>query len=221
MRVRFAWTVALLLQVLSARNGTAGAPDAVERALGEATVLVGSGCSGVLIDGPDLVLTAEHCIRERTSVELRFAGGAVRTGWVGAIDHVADQALLLLEEPVALKPLRLTPRPPVVGSILYFRGSPSQPRFQEARLERIGTCRSLPQLSNAVFTTIDGKPGDSGAPIVDGAAQVVGIVHGGAQCEIATPAATARRLVERLLADDPAPQTPAAHRASSSTSPGR
>jgi hypothetical protein len=57
----------------------------------------------------------------------------------------------------------------------------------------------LPALGSALFTTIDGVPGDSGAPIVDSAARVVGLVHGGAQCHIATPSETLRRLIADVL----------------------
>ena len=54
-------------------------------------------------------------------------------------------------------------------------------------------------LGGALFTSIDGIPGDSGAPIVDAGARVVGLVHGGAQCHIATPSDTLRRLIADVL----------------------
>jgi len=50
-----------------------------------------------------------------------------------------------------------------------------------------------------LFTTIAGIPGDSGAPLVDSATHVVGLVHGGAQCHIATPSATLQRLIADVL----------------------
>jgi S1-C subfamily serine protease len=193
---------ALLAGMLAPPPAHAGANDGVERALRAASVLVGSGCSGVLAEGPDLVLTAEHCIPGRQSVELRFSDGATRTGWVVAIDHVADQALVLLEQPVALTPLMIVRNLPVGGTVLYFEGRPSEPRFQEAKLEKVGRCPSLPALPNALFTTIAGVPGDSGAAIVDAGARVVGLVHGGAQCQIATPADTLLRLVDHFFASD-------------------
>ncbi|MCC6849707.1 MAG: trypsin-like peptidase domain-containing protein [Deltaproteobacteria bacterium] len=187
---------ALVCLVVPAR---AARPPGVEQALLAASVLVGSGCSGVLVDGPDLVLTAEHCIDGGATHTLRFSDGSRRTGWVAGVDREADQALLLLEEPVALQPLRLAPRPPIAGTVLYFAGNPSRARFREATLDRTGRCPSLPSLGNALFTTIDGVPGDSGAAIVDGAARVVGLVHGGAQCRIATPSDTLRRLIADVL----------------------
>ncbi len=190
---------ALLLIAGAVVPALAARPPAVEQALLAASVLVGTGCSGVLVDGPDLVLTAEHCVTGSATHKLRFSDGAERTGWVAGVDHAADQALLLLEEPVTLKPLALVRQLPIAGTILYFAGNPSHPRFQEAKLERTGRCPSLPALGGALFTTIDGIPGDSGAAIVDGAIRVVGLVHGGAQCHIATPSDTLRRLIADVL----------------------
>ena len=177
----------------------AARPAGIEQALLAATVLVGSGCSGVLVDGPDVVLTAEHCVTGSATHVLRFSDGAQRTGWVAGVDHDADQALLLLEEPVTLAPLTLARQQPIAGTVLYFAGNPRSPRFQEAKLERTGRCPSLPGLESALFTTIIGVPGDSGAPIVDAGTRVVGLVHGGAQCHIATPSETLRRLIAAVL----------------------
>jgi len=195
-------TRAVVLALLALVTSTAdafAAPAGLEQSLLGASVLVGAGCSGVLVDGPDLVLTAEHCITGSATHALRFSDGARRTGWVAGVDHDADQALLLLEEPVTVKPLALVRQPPIAGTVLYFAGNPDHPRFQEAKLERTGRCPSLPSLGDALFTTINGIPGDSGAPIVDAGTRVVGLVHGGAQCHIATPSETLRRLIADVL----------------------
>jgi hypothetical protein len=90
--------------------------------------------------------------------------------------------------------------------VLFFQGHPERPRFQQARLDRVGTCQSLPALPNALFTSIEGVPGDSGAPLVDGGARIVGLVHGGADCHIATPANTLATMLEDVLGPSPAPQ---------------
>ena len=175
------------------------ATDDVRARLHEASVNVGPGCSGALTEGSDLVVTARHCVTDRRVLEVRFTNGLVRTGFVAATDEAADQAVLLLEDPVPVRPLALARGVPISGSILYFEGNPRTPRFQEARLDHAGLCPSLPRLPNALFTTIDGVPGDSGAPLVDAAGRIVGLVHGGAQCEIATPADTLARLIDRVL----------------------
>ncbi len=171
----------------------------IERALYEATVVVGTDCAGVLADGPDLVFTAAHCVHGQKSVELTFSNGAHATGWVAAVDRVTDQALLVLEEPVPITPLMLARRHPIAGTILYFAGHPSALRFREVKLQRVGRWPSLPLLQHALFTTIVGVPGDAGAPIVNTAGRVVGIIHGGRQYEVGTPVRGLRRLVTRVL----------------------
>jgi len=186
--------------LLAADPARAAAPSGLQQSLLAATVLLdGGACSGVLVDGSDLVLTAKHCITAGATHALRFSNGAERTGWVAGVDDGADQALLLLEEPVPLRPLQLAKQPAIAGTVLYFAGNPNKPRFQEAKLDRTGRCPSLPGLGAALFTTIDGVPGDSGAPIVDSAGRVVGLIHGGAQCHIATPSATLHRLIAEVL----------------------
>lgn len=171
----------------------------VYQALHAASVIVNSGCSGALIQDRDLVVTARHCVRQSDAVEVEFTSGDVRTGRVVAVDRVADQAVLVLDEPVAIEPLLLAERRPEPRSRLYFEGNPERPQFQEAELDRFGRCPSLPDLPNALFTTIEGQPGDSGAALVDRAARVVGLVHGGERCHIATPADALWRLLLRVF----------------------
>jgi S1-C subfamily serine protease len=179
---------------------------AVQRALQAATVeLVGGGCTGALVESSDMVVTAGHCVTDvGQEVRVKFARGFARSAWVVAIDDRADQALLLLETPVAIEPLQVARRRQVPGAVLYFEGHPARARFRRARLDRIGRCPSLPDLPNALFTSIDGVPGDSGAPLVDAAARIVGLVHGGARCHIATPADTLLRMIDRVLAEESA-----------------
>jgi len=196
---------ALALVVLAttpARSEQPAGSAAVRNALHAASVSI-DGCAGVLAESPGVVVTARHCVKsEGQELRVRFTTGSTRSAWVAAIDEVADQALLLVEDPPAIAPLPLVRRRPIVGTVLYFEGNPTRARFQSARLDRIGRCPSLPDLPNALFTSIHGVPGDSGAPLVDGAARIVGLVHGGAQCRIATPADTLGRLIDRVLADD-------------------
>jgi S1-C subfamily serine protease len=199
-----------------------GSPLGVRRALHESSAsLDGDRCSGVLAESSELVLTARHCVGQGGDrVRVRFPAGFARGAWVVAIDERADQAVLLLESAVPLEPLTIARRPVIPGAVLYFEGNPSRPRFQSARLDRIGRCQSLPTLPNALFTGIEGEPGDSGAPLVDGAMQVVGLVHGGARCHIATPADTLGRLIDRLLERE-TPQVAAAPYAEGADSPSR
>lgn len=189
---------------MGAAPGLAPAPPGVRRALHAASAaLEPIGCSGVLAEEPDIVVTALHCVDDEAgAVRVRFTNGTTRTARVAATDPAADQAVLVLDAPVAIEPLPIVHRRQIPGTVLYFEGHPDEPRFQGARLDRIGRCDSLPRLPNALFTGIEGRPGDSGAPLVDVAARIVGLVHGGVRCHIATPADSLLRLVERVLDRD-------------------
>jgi S1-C subfamily serine protease len=194
----------VLLGTASARAEDPFGDLAIRRALREATVSLETGCAGVLAESSQLVLTARHCLPKTggQSMAVRFSNGERRTGWIVASSKNADQAVLFVEDPVPIEPLTVVRRPQIPGTVLYFAGNPSRPRFQSARLDRIGRCPSLPDLPNALFTSIKGTPGDSGAPLVDSAARVVGLVHGGANCHIATPADSLVRLVDQVLDRD-------------------
>lgn len=196
-------TLAILGSIAPVEARTLGHANDLQQRLHAASVTIdGAQCSGVLAEGPDLVFTAAHCVRGASHARLRFSSGTERTGWVVATDQAADQALLILEDPVDIEPLSLVRRRQIPGTILYFEGHLSRTAFQTLRLDRIGRCPSLPNLANALFTSVKGKPGDSGAPLVDRAGRVVGLVHGGARCHIATPAKSLVRLLDRALAPD-------------------
>lgn len=205
MRLPRVMSAALVFALVFPAASAATLWEDIERALYEATVLVGTDCAGVLADGPDLVFTAAHCVHGQESVELTFSNGEHTTGWVAAVDRVTDQALLVLEEPVAITPLMLARRHPIAGTILYFAGHPRALRFREAKLQGVGRWPSLPLLQHALFTTIVGAPGDAGAPIVNTAGRVVGIIHGGRQYDVGTPVRGLRRLVTKALDAEASP----------------
>jgi S1-C subfamily serine protease len=184
----------------------------VRRVLHAASVVIEtSGCAGVLAESPQIILTARHCV-DGQRMRVRLSTGSVRTAWLVATNGASDQAVLFLEEPAGVEPLALVRRQQIPGTLLYFEGNPGRPRFQSARLDRIGRCPSLPNLPNALFTSIEGVPGDSGAPLVDAAARVVGLVHGGVRCHIATPADSLIRLVDHVLERDVVELTRRPHR---------
>lgn len=196
--------LALTIGFAIALAGPAAAHEAtVRRTLTDATVRLSSGCTGAIAERSQLIVTAWHCVTGRQSVRARLADGEERTAWVVATDEASDQAVLFLEEPTGVPPLRIVRRAQIPGTVLYFAGHPDRPVFQAARLDRIGVCPSLPRLPNALFTSIRGRPGDSGAALVNAAGELVGLVHGGARCEIATPADTLHTLVQQVLRPSP------------------
>ena len=192
--------LALGATVAPARANPPPVPAAVRRALTAATVLVlPAECGGVLAASPDLVATALHCIDRGAALRVRTSGGTLLDARLEATDAAADQAVLILERPAAAEPLAVLRQPPIVGTVVFFQGNPQRPRPQDARIDRRGRCESLPRLPDALFTSIRGEAGDSGSPLVDGAARLVGLVHGGARCQIATPATRLAPLLDRAL----------------------
>lgn len=168
----------------------AAVPRSVRAALDTATVLVlPSRCAGVVVEHADLVATARHCVGGRDeAVRVRLDDGEEIAGRVVVVDDRTDQVIIRLRAAAAVDPLAIARRSLIRGTVLYFQGNPERPRPQDVRLDDIRTCGSLPDLPDAFFTSIRGTPGDSGAPVVDGGAEVVGLVHGGARCHIVTPA---------------------------------
>jgi hypothetical protein len=199
------WQIVLVLVLAVPAASRADLRDVVASRLAEASVALAPDCTGVLAGGHELVFTAEHCVRGRPFVEATFVDGSTEIGWVAVVDRVSDQALLLLENPVAQAPLPLARRRPIAGQVLYFEGDARAPRFREVTLKRVARVPSLPLLQNALFTTIVGAPSDAGAPIVDSAARVVGLVHGGSRYQVGTPVTAMRRLLDKLLQEGPLP----------------
>jgi S1-C subfamily serine protease len=201
--------VALCLTLLAsgARANPSDVPRSVQEAVRAATVeVLPARCAGAVAEVPELVVTARHCAKtvgDEVTVRVAATGRQLRA-WVAAVDETADQAVLLLDGAAAVAPLDVARRAPIEGTVLFFAGNPRQPKWQSLRLDRVAPCPSLPGLANALFTSLRGAPGDSGAPLVDGAGRIIGLVHGGARCQIATPGDRLVRLLDRVLGVQPA-----------------
>ncbi|MCY1047144.1 serine protease [Corallococcus sp. bb12-1] len=173
-----------------------------------ATVTLGDGhCAGVVVGQGRHVLTAAHCVAQERGPEFtNFEDGRRMEGRYVFVDRGRDLAVLELEAKASVAPLEVAEALPAPGDVLVFTGRhdrPGEPR--QVMLERLGRCPSLPDVPAALFTTLDGTPGDSGAPLVDARMRVVGLVHGGARCSIAAPTANIAPEVQRLSQEDAQP----------------
>jgi S1-C subfamily serine protease len=175
---------------------------AQKRRVARASVIVNVGdktCGGSVVESTSQVLTAAHCVPDETATLEVVAGRRRIAAVVALIDRTRDTALLALEDAIAVEPLELDPALPAAGDRILFVGRPdSSKKPQLARVVRLGSCPSLPGVSDALFTSIHARPGDSGSPLVNDALRVVGVVHGGAACHIAAPVSA---LAQRLAAD--------------------
>jgi S1-C subfamily serine protease len=185
--------------------------DQAEKRLREATVALigseGSYCTGALAERSDVVVTALHCMDEPWKggrVVLAFSDKSRWLGYLAAYDEESDAAVLQLDAPVALMPLPLADSDRFVGGEpLLFLGKPRyKQKVQYASVLKRDQCPSLPEVEDAVFGTFEGLPGDSGAPLVSEGG-IVALVHGGAQCNIAVPAARLKSLVREVLEAEP------------------
>jgi S1-C subfamily serine protease len=196
-----------------AKPGSSPAKSALlsrRESVAQATVTIpAKWCAGFVAQEKTWVVTAAHCIpegRERFDVKLR--DGTVLESSLAHLDREHDLAALRLDQPAPVVPLVLGERLPAQGAQVLFVGRVDRrSRAQVATIERIDQCPSLPDVSNALFTSLDARPGDSGAPVVDRDLKVVGVIHGGARCHISAPTVgLARELT--ALGSSPAPIAP-------------
>jgi S1-C subfamily serine protease len=208
MRRPTAWFALALLAALPASAATAGVPTDSERAIQQATVTMQpSRCAGVVVGEAGHVLTAAHCLtegeEERVSFEL-YDGRTVE-GTVTRVDAEQDLAIVRLDHGVDVKPLAVAESLPAPGEPVLFAGRNDRPGdTQLVEVERLAPCPSLPGVPAALFTSLRGEKGDSGAPVVDLDLQVVGLVHGGAAYSIATPTAGFAPVVDAVVDEEKA-----------------
>jgi len=99
-----------------------------------------------------------------------------------------------------MRPVPIADELPATGETLYFAGRPERRTPPQAiEVTKIAPCPSLPGVDKAIFTTLEARPGDSGSPLVDESGALVGMVHGGASCQISTPTAGLRAALESLV----------------------
>ncbi|WP_375767500.1 serine protease [Archangium gephyra] len=175
------------------------------RALKDATVTLYPGhCAGVIVADGHHALTAAHCIDVPPGEPqpVLLTNGRLLNGVVKVVDPMRDLAVIRFDEAAPVRPLSVATAMPVPGEGLLFFGRTDRPNVpQEVELKRLGRCPSLPGVPQALFTSLDGDKGDSGAPVVDRQLQVVGLVHGGAACSIATPTADMAPVLDTLVAE--------------------
>jgi S1-C subfamily serine protease len=173
--------------------------------LKDATVTLFPGhCAGVVVADGHHALTAAHCIDVAPGghqpVVLR--SGKLLSGVVKVVDPERDLAVIRFDEKAPVRALPIATVLPTPGEGLLFAGRNDRPiEPQEVELKRLGRCPSLPGVPQALFTSLHGEKGDSGAPVVDHRLQVVGLVHGGAACAVAAPTADFAPLVDTLVAE--------------------
>ncbi len=161
--------------------------------------------SGVTIAG-GLVLTNAHVVAGSEAVEVRRPDGAVRSGRVVAFDPARDLALVSVED-LGQAPLPLAsadPRDEV--AVIGYPGGQAQARAAPARIQqrRAAVGRDIYGVDETerqvLFLSAELRRGDSGAPVVDVAGNVVGLVFAVSPDAPSSAYALDRRELDAILA---------------------
>lgn len=200
MRLAIIGVWALALAAAGCAPVEASDPDEPEAKLRNAMVNVAGRCAGVVVEGARHVVTAAHCLqRGEAELLIDLADGSSIPAHLLAIDRGRDVAILGLESPAQVRGLTFADTLPAPGTPLLFAGRmDGDGPMQRVTVVRLGRCPSLPDVPSALFTSIRGQRGDSGAPIVDEDLRVVGLVHGGASCSIAAPTHQVPQMIDAL-----------------------
>ncbi|MFP2933441.1 serine protease, partial [Pyxidicoccus sp. 3LG] len=163
------WASALAGLALAACQGQAPeeddtTPPDVEDVEAATVTLDAGHCAGVVVEDGWHALTAAHCVRTAgTRVEVSFQDGQRLGGTYVDVDRGRDVAVIRLDDRAPVRPLDVADAIPAPGDALVFAGRNDRPgEPQEAMLERLGRCPSLPGVPAALFTTMHGEPGGLG-----------------------------------------------------------
>ena len=152
----------------------------------------------------DLVVTAAHCVASDKGIgadaQVVTSKGTRAPGKVVALSTADDVAVILLpmRSRCLLCCLETRDRRGEGDEILYLGRQVRGRAVQRSEVNHRGACPDLPAVTDAVFASYLGVPGDSGAPLL-GRDGVVGIVHSGQRCQIAMPSSRITPVVRRAL----------------------
>ncbi len=142
----------------------------------------GSG-TGFAITPHGHVLTAAHVVQGATEVTVYWAGRGYRATTVAvSVEH--DLSLLLLEDAPPIPPVALASDRPAVGDPVMAIGHPTgavQLAFLSTHVAGVGWWAVGPEgtvLRDLIATADPFRRGYSGAPLANGAGEVVGVVTG-------------------------------------------
>ena len=138
--------------------------------------------SGFVVDGKGQIVTAAHVVAGATSIKVTFSDGTTRTATLAGRDDATDVAVLKVDPSgLTLHPLTLASSAALhVGDAVAAIGSP----FGYAESLSTGVVSGLDRtiaapngftVAHAIQTDAALNPGNSGGPILDSGARVVGV----------------------------------------------
>lgn len=167
---------------------------------------------------PDLVVTAAHVVEGYESMVITSIDGSQRTGSAIGFAPGQDAALIRLDEPVDVEPLRWSTRTPRVGSDITVLGYPLNLDLSvtAGTISGVGRTILFPNdeiIPNVMQTDALTNPGNSGGPWLDETGSVIGLHiagrDGAAGINWGVDAEVVRALVDQW-AVEPQPYLPCA-----------
>ena len=167
---------------------------------------------------PDLVVTAAHVVEGFDSMVVTSIDGSERTGAAIGFAPGQDAALIRLDEPVDVEPLRWSTRTPRVGSDITVLGYPLNLDLSvtAGTISGVGRTILFPNdevIPNVMQTDALTNPGNSGGPWLDDTGSVIGLHiagrDGAAGINWGVEAEVVRALVDQW-AMEPQPYQPCA-----------
>ncbi len=150
-----------------------------------ATVLILSGSghgSGFLISSDGYFLTNHHVVGSSKYVKLRWSDGLEAVGEVIRSDPGRDIALVAGDARKRL-PLRLRAEGAAVGEDVYAIGAPLDRALQNSLTKGVLSARRVQHGYSFLQSDVSVQRGNSGGPLVDGKARVVGLAQSGVQIQ--------------------------------------
>lgn len=178
------------------------------------TVRTDSGVGSGVVLRPDVVVTNQHVVGDKTAVELTYADGTVSPGEVLGTDTVTDLAVVRTERKDLPVPEYRTqlPRPGetalAIGSPLGFENSVTAGIISGLHREIPGSAAKTQSLVDLIQTDASISPGNSGGALIDAQGRIIGVNEayippnqGAVSLGFAIPAATVVDTADELLAD--------------------
>nr|NLI50437.1 PDZ domain-containing protein [Propionibacterium sp.] len=208
-----------------ATNGPVRVTDDLERGVVLIEASTGQSISsgtGMIVGADGRVLTNYHVVRSTSSIEVIVAATERRySARLIGRDATEDVALLQIEGGTGFETITRDPDPVRIGDRVVVAGNAGGQGYLTAFSGGIvGTQRSVrvrgaapddPEetLSGLIETDAHAEPGDSGGPLFDAQAEVIGMTTAGSSTSgrsdataFAVPIGTALAVVERVLAGD-------------------
>lgn len=170
----------------------------------------GGGLGSGFVYDREHVVTNYHVVTDNEHVDVQFSRGASVTGAVVGTDSYSDLAVVRPEsQPEYAGRLPLHPEEPAIGQRVAVVGSPYGLEGSMTNGIVSGVDRVVPspqgefEIPNAIQTDAPVNPGNSGGPLVNLDAEVLGVVNagGGENIAFAISAALVERVVPTLISE--------------------